>query len=227
MLVVLLASLLSVAASWMMPGSQHVLQRRGCALHRTGAPVACTPIRSDDEFDYFRRSRELTIELTKPLGAVLEEAAAGGVQVLEVVEGGSAFETGLLKKRDRLVNISGVDVATASFDEVRPPRVGPSVTPAHPFASLPRVRLAAWQAMEVLSSAAEELSLGIARTVIVKVKRVVEAALLGQRWRLAGSTRSAASVPPRLLSALGRRLPGALSAAQASRARWHAASAPQ
>ena len=120
---ILHASLLSVAACWVVPGSPFAdVQRRHRALPRTAAPVACAPFRSDAEFDYFRRSKELTIELTKPLGAVLEALPDGGVQVIDIVEGGSASETGLLKKRDKLTDISGADVAAATFDEVRPPR---------------------------------------------------------------------------------------------------------
>ena len=120
---ILHASLLSVAACWVVPGSSFAdVRRRHRALPRTAAPVACAPFRSDAEFDYFRRSKELTIELTKPLGAVLEALPDGGVQVIDIVEGGSASETGLLKKRDKLTDISGADVAAATFDEVRPPR---------------------------------------------------------------------------------------------------------
>ena len=108
---ILHASLLSVAACWVVPGSPPVdVRRRHRALPRTAAPVACAPFRSDADFDYFRRSKELTIELTKPLGAVLEALPDGGVQVVDIVEGGSASETGLLKKRDKLNDISGADV---------------------------------------------------------------------------------------------------------------------
>ena len=121
---ILHASLLSVAACWVVPGSAPAdVRRRHHAAPRTAAPVACAPFRSDAEFDYFRRSKELTIELTKPLGAVLEALPDGGVQVIDIVEGGSASETGLLKKRDKLVDISGADVAAATFDEVRLPLV--------------------------------------------------------------------------------------------------------
>ena len=108
---ILHASLLGVAACWVVPGSPPVdVRRRHRALPRTAAPVACAPFRSDADFDYFRRSKELTIELTKPLGAVLEALPDGGVQVVDIVEGGSASETGLLKKRDKLNDISGADV---------------------------------------------------------------------------------------------------------------------
>ena len=84
---ILHASLLSVAACWVVPGSPPVdVRRRHRALPRTAAPVACAPFRSDADFDYFRRSKELTIELTKEaplrLGAVLEAPQPdGGVQV--------------------------------------------------------------------------------------------------------------------------------------------------
>jgi hypothetical protein len=148
---ILHASLLSVAASWVLPGTPPAngLRRRR-ALPRTAAPIACAPFRSDADFDYFRRSQELTIELTKPLGAVLEALPDGGVQVADVVEGGSASATGLLKKRDKLTDICGTDVAGATFDET----------------------------MEALTAADAELTLGISRTMIVKVKR----ALLAQPW---------------------------------------------
>ena len=143
---ILHASLLNVAACWVVPGSAPAdVRRRHHAAPRTAAPVACAPFRSDAEFDYFRRSKELTIELTKPLGAVLEALPDGGVQVIDIVEGGSASETGLLKKRDKLVDISGADVAAATFDE----------------------------AMEVLMAADAAVTLGISRTMIVKIKREI------------------------------------------------------
>ena len=127
---ILHASLLGVAACWVVPGSPFAdVRRRHRALPRTAAPVACAPFRSDAEFDYFRRSKELTIELTKPLGAVLEALPDGGVQIIDIVEGGSASETGLLKKRDKLTDISGADVAAATFDEVSPPRPPPLPPP--------------------------------------------------------------------------------------------------
>ena len=143
---ILHASLLSVAASWVLPGTPPANGlRRHRALPRTAAPIACAPFRSDADFDYFRRSKELTVELTKPLGAVLEALPDGGVQVIDVVEGGSASATGLLKKRDKLTDISGTDVAGATFDET----------------------------MEILMAADAEVTLGISRTMIVKVKREV------------------------------------------------------
>lgn len=138
----MLSLLASFSASWVLPG------RLPGSRQRAGVPMACTPFRSDDEFDYFRRTKELTVELTKPLGAVLEETAAGGVAVEDIVEGGSAMETGLLKKRDRLLDISGTDVSGASFDEV----------------------------MEVLGGAEDPLTLSVSRGVIVKKKRAVQAA---------------------------------------------------
>jgi len=58
------------------------------------------------------------VTLPKPLGAVLEEAQPTGVRVEELQEGGSALETGLLKKGDRLRSIQGTDVSSSSFDAV-------------------------------------------------------------------------------------------------------------
>ena len=84
-------------------------------------------------------------EVVGRLGAVLEALPDGGVQVIDVVEGGSASATGLLKKRDKLTDISRTDAAGATFDET----------------------------MEVLMAADAEVTLGISRTMIVKVKREV------------------------------------------------------
>lgn len=50
---------------WVLPGPAPSSARR-----RIPAVRACTPIRSDDEFDYFRRTKEYSFNLTKPLGAV-------------------------------------------------------------------------------------------------------------------------------------------------------------
>ena len=86
---------------------------------RTPPPRACTPFRSDESFDYFRKQKELSVELEKPLGAVLEEVEQGGVKVGEVVEGGSAQATGALKVGDRLTAVSGQDVSTLTLDTVQ------------------------------------------------------------------------------------------------------------
>lgn len=90
--------------------------RRG---RRAPAPLACTPIKSDDKYDYYRRSREVSVSLAKPLGTALEEVSGGGVKVVELVEGGSAMETGLVKVGDRLRSVCGTDVSGSDFDSVR------------------------------------------------------------------------------------------------------------
>jgi len=89
------------------------------AGHRTVAPRACAPFRSDDKFDYFRKVKELTVTVDKPIGAVLTEVADGGVKVGEVREGGSAAATGLIKVGDRFITVSGTDVSMADLDSVR------------------------------------------------------------------------------------------------------------
>lgn len=105
---------------------------------------AMKPFRSDENFDYFRQIRAVEVTLTKPMGAVLEEAKPSGVKVEELQDGGSAAETGLLKKGDRLARIMGTDVTSASFDE----------------------------AMELLIDAPEEVELRVLRTVITRKPRV-------------------------------------------------------
>lgn len=78
------------------------------------------PFRSDEVFDYFRRKKEVTVSLEKPLGAVLAEvpSATGGVKIEELQEGGSAAVSGALKKNDRLMRVSESDVSSASLDDV-------------------------------------------------------------------------------------------------------------
>lgn len=83
--------------------------------------------------------------LSKPLGAVLEECAPGGVRIEELQDGGSAAETGLLKKGDRLLSVVGTDVAMSDFDSV----------------------------MALLVDAPPEVELTVERNVIVKKKREV------------------------------------------------------
>jgi len=94
------------------------LHARGGARAPPLRANAQQPYRSDAKFDYFRIPRSLTVTLTKPLGAVLEDAAPAGVKVEDLQEGGSAAETGLLKKGDMLRSVMGTDVSEASFDEV-------------------------------------------------------------------------------------------------------------
>lgn len=60
---IMLTSLFAV--SWVLPGTAPSSARR-----RIPAVRACTPFRSDEEFDYFRRQKEYSFSLTKPLGAV-------------------------------------------------------------------------------------------------------------------------------------------------------------
>ena len=49
------------------------------------------PIKSDADYDYFRRTKAVSVKLPKPLGAVLKESGAGGVRV-EAVRVGRACE---------------------------------------------------------------------------------------------------------------------------------------
>lgn len=107
------------------------------------------PFRSDDEYDYFRMPKQLTVTLSKPLGAMLEECAPSGVRVDDLQDGGSASATGLLKKGDRLRTIQGEDVSQASFDTV----------------------------MELLGAAPDEVELGVLRFVVVRKPREVAAPL--------------------------------------------------
>ena len=113
---------------------------------RTVAPLmmaAPQPFRSDEKFDYFKVLRRLDVTLTKPMGAVLEEGKAGGVVVDDLQDGGSAAETGLLKKGDRLSTVMGTDVMGGTLDEV----------------------------MDLLVNAPEEVELGVRRMVISRKPR--------------------------------------------------------
>ena len=94
------------------------MRTRTSALRASGSAAAPAPYRSDANFDYFRSARTLDVTLPKPLGAVLEEVAPAGVRVEELQEGGSAMETGLLKKGDKFLSVLGEDVSSSSFDEV-------------------------------------------------------------------------------------------------------------
>lgn len=105
-----------LAAGWTLPAITPG------AAHRSATPRACAPFRSDENYDYYRRKKELTVTLEKPIGAALDDASEGGVKVAEVMEGGSAATTGLLKVGDQLLSVSGTDVSAASLDLVRPLR---------------------------------------------------------------------------------------------------------
>jgi len=130
-----------LATAWTPPRSPAVAS----TTRRHATPRAETPYRSDDDYDYFKRPKQVTVTLEKPLGAVLEGCSPVGVRVEALQDGGSAATTGLLKKGDRLLTIQGNDVATASFDAV----------------------------MEMLVDAPPEVELGVTRTVIVRRPRVV------------------------------------------------------
>uniref|UniRef100_A0A7S4I299 PDZ domain-containing protein n=1 Tax=Prymnesium polylepis TaxID=72548 RepID=A0A7S4I299_9EUKA len=76
---------------------------------------------------------------------MLEESAAGGVKVEALQDGGSAAETGLLKRGDRILTILEDDVSSSDFDAV----------------------------MSMLVEAPEEVTLTVERNVIVKKPKVV------------------------------------------------------
>ena len=110
-------------------------------------PVACAPFRSDAEYDYFRRTKQLELTLTKPLGAVLEEAAAGAVVVAALQDGGGA--AGKLRKGDRLLCIGGIQMSSAGFDAV----------------------------MDALADAPDQVDLRVSRSVVTRAPRAPPAAL--------------------------------------------------
>ena len=63
----------------------------------------------------------LEVELTKPLGLVLEEREAGGgsgVEIGSTVEGSTAEKSGKLQPGDALRMVGDVDVSSMSFDDV-------------------------------------------------------------------------------------------------------------
>lgn len=66
---------------------------------------------------------DFTVELTKPLGIILEEREAGepGVQVESLVEGGTAAESGNVAPGDVLLEVDGQDVSTSDFELVSAP----------------------------------------------------------------------------------------------------------
>ena len=144
----LLASVVGLASASYVPPTMRAQKLQQPAAYRrrvAHAPFAmATPFRSDANFDYFKVVSEKTVTLTKPLGAMLEEAAPAGVKVQDLAEGGSAAETGLLKKGDVLLSVMGADVSSASFDEV----------------------------MDLLVNAPEEVELAVKRTLMTRKPRV-------------------------------------------------------
>ena len=132
------------AISWVAGSAPAVLLAP--AVARSPPPrAALKPYRSDNDWDYFRLPREFAVTLTKPLGALLEESEGAGVRVEGLQEGGSAAESGALKKGDRLIAVMGQDVSSASFDEV----------------------------MELLIDAPAEVELGVKRIVVTRKARAV------------------------------------------------------
>lgn len=78
--------------------------------------VAGTRLHSTTETD------TLSLELTKPLGLILEEdeSSGSGVIVTQVNEGGSAYESPEASKLigSKILNVIGKDVSSLSFDDV-------------------------------------------------------------------------------------------------------------
>jgi hypothetical protein len=122
------------------------LQARGVAH---GAPRARAvvsqeeePFRQDEQYSYFRRTKKMEdVTLSKPLGTVL--VGREGATVVDGFQEGSEAAQQALKKGDRIQTINGVDATQMAFDDV----------------------------MAMIVDAPEELTLGIARPVIVKKAR--------------------------------------------------------
>ena len=83
---------------------------------KSNARVAGTRLYSTTETD------TLSLELTKPLGLILEEdeSSGSGVIVTQVNEGGSAYESPEASKLigSKILNVIGKDVSSLSFDDV-------------------------------------------------------------------------------------------------------------
>ena len=94
----------ATAAAYLMPDAMRTGWR-----HRQAArlpPVRC-------EVPSFE------VVLTKPLGIAIETCANGeGVEVGQILEGGSAYTDGQLWKGDLVLAVNGVDVRDADFDAV-------------------------------------------------------------------------------------------------------------
>ena len=83
---------------------------------KSNTRVAGTRLYSTTETD------TLSLELTKPLGLILEEdeSSGSGVIVTQVNEGGSAYESPEASKLigSKILNVIGKDVSSLSFDDV-------------------------------------------------------------------------------------------------------------
>ena len=143
------AALMGMLAAYMPTSSP----RLGSAMVQRRAFLVLNeaPVKSDDQYDYFRRPKDIVVSLPKPLGAVLESASPAGVVVADLSSEGSASSTGLLKKGDRVISVMGTDVSALSFDEV----------------------------MQLLTSAPDEVELGVTRNVITRRERVPAAGATG------------------------------------------------
>lgn len=127
--------------SWSAWNQHSLMQPRAATVRRAaGITAQEKPFKSDDEFDYFRQPKQLSVTLTKPLGAVIVDCAPAGVRVDDLQDGGSAATTGLLKKGDRIRTVQGEDVSQAGVDAV----------------------------MEKLVAAPAEVEIGVLRFVVVR-----------------------------------------------------------
>jgi len=61
---------------------------------------------------------DYTVELTKPLGLLLEEATQGSTRIQQVLDGGSARQSHKVAAGDVLLEINGQNVQETPFDDV-------------------------------------------------------------------------------------------------------------
>lgn len=121
---------------------QHYYAQPRLAVRAAGTMLNEQPYRSDEQFDYFRRTKEETFTLAQPIGAVIESGSAGGVVVADFADAESAG--GALKKNDVIVSVMGNDVSEASVDDVT----------------------------QLLTSSPAEVTLGIKRNVVTRKPRL-------------------------------------------------------
>ncbi|CAN0547554.1 unnamed protein product [Ectocarpus sp. 12 AP-2014] len=114
LLLLLMALLVQVGQAWILPASSPLR-----AAPRSNVP-AVTVAGSLGEGDAGMDSSVVRALLSKPIGLILAEKEIGkpGLRVDDMVEGGSAEESGVVLRGMTLVAACGVDGGESMFDQV-------------------------------------------------------------------------------------------------------------